>query len=100
MGSLTVCGLILLALRGKAGPAKITPKTLRWVLSTALFDTSGNMLFLAATRAGRLDVAAVLASLYPASTILLAAATLGERPTRRQGWGMAVASVAVVLIVA
>ncbi len=100
MGSLTVCGLILLTLRGKAGPAQVTRRTLLWVLSTALFDTSGNMLFLAATRAGRLDVAAVLASLYPASTILLAAAMLKERPTLRQGWGMAVACVAVVMIVA
>jgi drug/metabolite transporter (DMT)-like permease len=61
-------------------------------------DTSGNLLFIAATRAGRLDVAAVLASLYPASTILLAAWTLHERPTRRQGWGMAVAVAAVVMI--
>jgi drug/metabolite transporter (DMT)-like permease len=73
---------------------------LAWVLSTALFDTSGNLLFLAATRAGRLDVAAVLASLYPASTILMAAGMLGERPTRRQGFGMAVAAIAVVMIVA
>jgi drug/metabolite transporter (DMT)-like permease len=56
------------------------------------------MLFIAATRAGRLDVAAVLASLYPASTILLAAWMLRERPTRRQGFGMVVAAVAVVMI--
>jgi hypothetical protein len=58
-----------------------------WALSTALLDTAGNLLFLAATRAGRLDVAAVLASLYPASTILLAAVALGEWPTRRQVTG-------------
>ncbi len=69
-----------------------------WAMLTALLDTSGNLLFVAATRAGRLDIAAVLASLYPASTILLAALTLGERPTGRQGAGMAVAVVAVVLI--
>ena len=69
-----------------------------WALSTALLDTSGNMLFIAATRAGRLDVAAVLASLYPASTILLAAFVLGERPTRRQVVGMGIAAVAVALI--
>jgi drug/metabolite transporter (DMT)-like permease len=69
-----------------------------WALSTALLDTSGNLLFVAATRAGRLDIAAVLASLYPASTILLAALALGEWPTRRQALGMATAVAAVVLI--
>ena len=100
MGSLSTCGLILLVLRGRAGAAAVTRRTMLWVLSTALFDTSGNMLFLAATRAGRLDVAAVLASLYPASTILMAAGMLGEWPTRRQRWGMAMAGLAVVLIVA
>lgn len=98
MGSITTCGLILLAVRGSAGPATVTRRTLWWVLSTAVLDTSGNLLFVAATRAGRLDVAAVLASLYPASTILLAAWMLRERPTLRQGWGMAVAVVAVMLI--
>jgi drug/metabolite transporter (DMT)-like permease len=100
MASLTTCGGILLALRARAGAASVSRRTIRWALSTALFDTSGNLLFLAATRAGRLDVAAVLASLYPASTILMAASMLGERPTRRQGFGMAVAAVAVAMIVA
>jgi drug/metabolite transporter (DMT)-like permease len=47
---------------------------------------------------GRLDVASVLASLYPASTIVLAAWFLHERPTARQRWGMAVAVAAVVMI--
>jgi drug/metabolite transporter (DMT)-like permease len=56
------------------------------------------MLFLAATRLGRLDVAAVLSSLYPAGTILLAAWLLHERPTRRQLTGMAAALAAVVMI--
>ena len=100
MGSLTVCSLLLavLTLRGKAAGAAITRRSLLWVGLTAALDTSGNMLFVAATRAGRLDVAAVLASLYPATTILLAAWTLKERPTRRQGLGMVVALAAVVMI--
>ncbi len=97
MGSISTCGLILLALRG-AETVRVTRRVMVWVLSTALFDTTGNLLFVAATRAGRLDVAAVLASLYPASTILLAAWMLKERPTKRQGWGMVVAAGAVVLI--
>lgn len=97
MGSISTCAVILLALRG-AGTVRISRKVVGWVLSTALFDTSGNLIFILATRAGRLDVAAVLASLYPASTILLAAWVMKERPTKRQGWGMAVAVLAVVLI--
>jgi drug/metabolite transporter (DMT)-like permease len=102
MGSLTTCSLMYLGIR--AGSARnearvsLGRRTVLWALSTALLDTSGNLLFVAATRAGRLDVAAVLASLYPASTILLAALALGEWPTRRQGLGMATAAVAVVLI--
>ncbi|WP_260736702.1 EamA family transporter [Tunturiibacter lichenicola] len=102
MGSLTVCSLMLVGMsfRAKAGgvQARVTRPVVLWALATALLDTSGNLLYIAATRAGRLDVAAVLASLYPASTILLAAWTLSERPTRRQGLGMAVAAVAVVMI--
>ena len=67
-------------------------------LVAGTFDTSGNFLFVAATRIGRLDVAAVLSSLYPASTILLAAWLLHERTNRRQALGMTAALVAVALI--
>jgi drug/metabolite transporter (DMT)-like permease len=102
IGSLTVCSLMLMgmSLRTKTGEVRVqvTRPVVLWALATALLDTSGNLLYIAATRAGRLDVAAVLASLYPASTILLAAWTLHERPTRRQGVGMAVAAAAVVMI--
>lgn len=102
MGSLSVCVLILvaMALQGDRGAAtvRMTRAAVGWSLAAAVMDTSGNLLFIAATRAGRLDVAAVLASLYPASTILLAAWMLRERPTRRQGLGMAVAAAAVVMI--
>ncbi len=63
-----------------------------------IFDASGNTFYTMATRLGRLDVAAVLSSLYPASTILLAAVLLKERTTRSQAVGMVLALVAVVLI--
>jgi drug/metabolite transporter (DMT)-like permease len=102
MGSLSVCSLIVLATSLQKGADKTTAwfnrKVMIWAVATALLDTSGNLMFIAAARAGRLDVAAVLASLYPASTILMAAWMLRERPTRRQGLGMAVAVAAVVMI--
>jgi drug/metabolite transporter (DMT)-like permease len=102
IGSLAVCSLLLAAMsvKTKADGEKIrlTRTVVIWAMGAVLLDTTGNLLFISATRAGRLDVAAVLASLYPASTILLAAWTLHERPTRRQGLGMAVAAAAVVMI--
>jgi drug/metabolite transporter (DMT)-like permease len=102
MGSLSLCSLLLIAVSLKSNKEEATARLTRvvvgWAVATACLDTSGNLLFIAATRAGRLDVAAVLASLYPASTILLAAWMLRERPTRRQGLGMVVAVAAVVMI--
>jgi drug/metabolite transporter (DMT)-like permease len=100
-GSLVTCMLLLagfwVAGRAAVGRVEVGPM-LFWAAGVALLDTGGNLLFTMATRLGRLDVAAVLASLYPASTILLAAWRLHERPTRRQVLGMVVALVAVVAI--
>ena len=80
-------------------PASYLPrKAILWAMGPALLDTGANLLFMAATRMGRLDVASVLASLYPASTILLAAWMFHERPTRRQALGMLTAVAAVLMI--
>ena len=103
IGSLSLCAVMLgvwVLGKGRGDAILVRRAAFLWALGSAVMDTSGNMLFMAATRAGRLDVAAVLASLYPASTILLAACVLKESPTRRQGWGMGVAVGAVVLIAA
>ena len=56
--------------------------------------------FLLATQSGALTVAAVLASLYPAVTILLAAVVLKEPVHRIQGVGLALCGVAVALVAA
>jgi drug/metabolite transporter (DMT)-like permease len=55
-------------------------------------------LFLAATHHGYLTVAGVLASLYPAGTVLLAALVLRERVHRTQGVGLLLCAVAVALV--
>jgi drug/metabolite transporter (DMT)-like permease len=61
-------------------------------------DTIGNVGYTVAAHNGRLDLAALVSSLYPGFTILLAAILLRERPSRRQTWGMAMALVSVVLL--
>jgi drug/metabolite transporter (DMT)-like permease len=63
-----------------------------------LLDTGGNAFFVLAAQAGRLDVAGVLSSLYPAATVVLACLLLGERFTGRQTAG-AVATLAAIACV-
>ena len=105
IGSLLTCFVLLLLFRGETDETAVerqglwlTSREWAWALGVAVLDTGGNLLFVAATRTGRLDVSAVLASLYPASTILLAALLLKERPSRRQLLGMGMAAAAVVFI--
>ena len=62
-------------------------------------DMIANGLYLLAVRIGPLSPVVTLASLYPASTVLLARAILGERLSAWQAAGVVTALVAVLLIV-
>jgi uncharacterized membrane protein len=68
------------------------------IVLSGVLDSLANAMFIAATRHGRLDVAAVLSSLYPASTVILARVLLKEEISRTQAVGIVGALAAVALI--
>ena len=63
-----------------------------------LLDTGGNTLYAAASSYGALSVTAVLASLYPVVTVLLARYRLRERVHRLQELGIALTIAGIVLV--
>ena len=69
-----------------------------WGLPAGLLASLAVLGFLLATQQGLLTVAAVLASLYPAATVLLAVAVLREVVHRTQALGLALCGVTVVLV--
>jgi drug/metabolite transporter (DMT)-like permease len=62
-----------------------------------MIDIAGNGFYILSAQAGRLDVAAVLSALYPASTVLLAWVVLKERINSLQVLGVLLAFIAIVL---
>jgi drug/metabolite transporter (DMT)-like permease len=65
-----------------------------------VLDVVANGLYLLSTHSGSLPVVVTLASLYPASTVLLARFVLKERLNALQVIGVITALVAITLIVA
>jgi drug/metabolite transporter (DMT)-like permease len=87
-------GLVLLLIPRKTASSGF------WLIGilAGMLDTTGNLFYIRASQLGRLDAAAVVSSLYPAGTILLASLILREHPTRRQWAGMALALASVGLL--
>jgi drug/metabolite transporter (DMT)-like permease len=95
----TAALLLLLATAGALGrPRWPAGPDLPLTGLAGVLDAAGNAFFVLAARAGRLDVAAVLASLYPASTVALAWLILGERLGRLQVAGVLAALAAVACV--
>ena len=91
--------VLLLGTRLAAGRAIGTPQgRLAPIAAAGLFDVSANALYALAATAGTLAVVAVLGSLYPVVTVLLARVLLHERATRVQNLGVVAALGGVALL--
>jgi len=70
------------------------------IAGVGILDMAGNGAFILAVQSGALAVAAVLSSLYPVTTVVLAAVFLRERVTRTHAVGIALAVAAIACIAA
>ncbi len=89
-----IASVILLSRRAWRVPRPV------WTLVLVVggLDMAGNGFFILAAQAGRLDIAAVLSSLYPVSTLILAALILKERIVGVHALGVAAAIGAIILV--
>lgn len=84
-----------LATRTRLVPARAD---LPLIVACGVLDMTANILYVVATFVAKFEIAAVLTSLYPASTVFLARIVLGERLGRIQKAGVAIALAGVLLI--
>ena len=77
---------------------RLSPRNVAIAAAAGIVDTAGNVCFAASSRHGLVSLTAVLASLYPVVTVLLAASILRERVAPLQRAGIALTLAGVVLI--
>ncbi|MFC4111401.1 DMT family transporter [Nonomuraea zeae] len=95
LSSISLVALLAVLARRALKPG---PGSLHIIVAAGVLDMAANVLYLLAQQDGLLSLVAVLVSLYPASTLLLARQVLGERLRAVQVAGVACALVAVALI--
>jgi drug/metabolite transporter (DMT)-like permease len=97
VGALT---LLAIAVAARRPSWRMDGRQTSTLAGIGVLDNGANLLFVLAAQRGLLSLIAVLASLYPVSTVLLARAVLGERLSRIQvvGVTMALAGVAAIAV--
>jgi drug/metabolite transporter (DMT)-like permease len=93
-----IATVLLLTLRGRPVLHALPASTALILLLGGFFDLGGNLFVLLALPILQLGIAAVLSSLYPVVTIVLAAVVLRERFGRVHATGIVLALVGIVLI--
>jgi drug/metabolite transporter (DMT)-like permease len=94
----TAVAVMLAVVRLRGGQYLPGMRVTGLVVAAGVLDALGNAFFVLAAHSGRLDVAAILSSFYPAATVGLAAIVLRERVTRIQAVGIVLVLLAVPLI--
>jgi drug/metabolite transporter (DMT)-like permease len=90
--------LIASAVAVRRPQLRLTRRQLTIVFAVGIGDTIGNALFAASSGQGLVSLTAVLASLYPIVTVILAGVVLHERVAPLQKAGIALTLTGVVLI--
>jgi drug/metabolite transporter (DMT)-like permease len=94
-----VCGTVFLLLIVLGRRENLALPRDAWTVAflNGMLDVSGNFFYILALRTGRLDISAILGSLYPGSTVILAWIFLKERISRSQWIGIAAVLLAIIL---
>lgn len=88
-------GVAVIVLRAAWRPGR---NVLPAILIVGVLDMAGNAFYLLGVQSGALAIAAILSSLYPVVTVILATLVLAERVTRDHAIGIGLAVVAIVCI--
>ena len=91
---LLIVAVVLVTRTAWRPPGSLVPG----IVGVGAADMAGNAGFILAVQTGALAVAAVLSSLYPVATVILATIFLREPVTRAHAAGIGLAVVAIVLI--
>jgi drug/metabolite transporter (DMT)-like permease len=89
-----LAGVIIVTRSAWRAPRRLLPA----MAAVGALDMAGNGFFILAVQAGSLAVAAVLSSLYPVTTVVLATVFLRERVTRSHAIGIGLAAAAIACI--
>ena len=94
----SVAAIVALSFTGRGRVEVPAKRQLLIICLAGVLDVAGNSFFVLSAQFGRLDLSAVLASLYPAATVMLAWFILKERLFPRQWIGVMAALLSLVLI--
>lgn len=90
--------VLLAAAAAARQPVTVPRPSVPLLVGIAVFDNAANVFFLTATRSGLLTIAAVLSSLYPVVTVVLARFREHEHLARHQQVGLVLALAGVVAL--